>query len=650
MCGHFVEIPQEERYCGRAKTSRGQPFTNPGMSERREALRVRAVRFLSFSLHQQSPPKMTDNAAPSDSVDPQLEADRQLLKDAQASGTGATLKAFVKLSGPGWLQSAITLGGGSLAGAMFLGILGGTQLLWLQLMAIVMGVIMLSAISYVTLSTGERPFRSINNHINPALGWGWIIATMLANMIWCMPQFGLCYAALSKNLLPGQFEDTLKNQQIVSVLVLLAAGLAVFLNSRPGIGTKIFDWVLKGLIGIVVVCFVGVVVLLASNGVLNWGEIFSGFIPNLSQWNSPTGKLAELIAPLPANIQEFWNTRIVDSQRNVMIAAAATAVGINMTFLMPYSMLRRRWDRNFRGLARFDLATGMAIPYVLVTSCVVIAAATQFHAQADEQLLSDDPAVILSSPSFDGASAGLLDRLKVEDPETSLSLPDKEKDDEATQEAKKLALAEEVSTLSPEERTLSMALVKRNAFDLSSAIAPLLGAKRAQLAFGLGIFGMGFSTIIILMLINGFAVCEVTNKPLGGGTQFFGCLLAGVIGFTWWQFWQGDSKVYLAIVASKFGMMLLPIAYVTFFLMMNSNRILGEDRPKGGNALLWNALMLFAVVGALTAAGSAIWSSISNPQAPYEDYVVGGLLVVYIIAIGLGFAFKKNAAESQTSN
>ena len=50
-----------------------------------------------------------------------LEQDREILAAAQAEGRGATLKAWVKLSGPGWLQSAITLGGGSLAGALFLG-------------------------------------------------------------------------------------------------------------------------------------------------------------------------------------------------------------------------------------------------------------------------------------------------------------------------------------------------------------------------------------------------------------------------------------------------------------------------------------------------------------------------------------------------
>lgn len=578
---------------------------------------------------------MSESDSSQEPFDPQLEADRQLLQQAQASGVGATLKAFVKLSGPGWLQSAITLGGGSLAGAMFLGILGGTQLLWLQLVAIVMGVIMLSAISYVTLSTGERPFRSINKHINPALGWGWIIATMLANMIWCMPQFGLCFSALQKNLLPSMLDDSIAAKQAVSVVILLAATVAVFLNSRPGMAMKIFDWTLKALIGIVVICFVGVVVLLTKNGVLNWGEIFRGFIPNLSQWNNPTGKLAELIAPLPANVQDFWNTQIVSRQRDVMIAAAATAVGINMTFLMPYSMLRRRWDRSFRGLSRFDLSTGMAIPYILVTSCVVIAAASQFHAQTDENFRSSDVEKVKESPLFADASGTLLARIKLDTPETTLG-------DEGQEDA----LAAAIAAMPGEERILAAATVKRNAFDLASAISPLLGEQNARLAFGLGIFGMGFSTIIILMLINGFAVCELANKPLGGGTQFFGSLIAGVVGFLWWGIWQGDSQVYLAIVASKFGMMLLPIAYITFFMMMNSNSILGDDRPKGASAFTWNALMLFSVAGAIVAAGSAIYGSLTTVKNPYEPYIVGGLLAVYAIAIVLGFAMKGKTVSS----
>ena len=100
-------------------------------------------------------------------------------------------KTFAKLSGPGWLQSAITLGGGSLAGALFLGVIGGYSILWVQLLAMILGVIMLCAISYITLSTGRSPFEAMRNEINPVLAWGWLIATLLANLVWALPQYSL---------------------------------------------------------------------------------------------------------------------------------------------------------------------------------------------------------------------------------------------------------------------------------------------------------------------------------------------------------------------------------------------------------------------------------------------------------------------------
>lgn len=558
----------------------------------------------------------------------QIDEDRAIITEAMGKGPLATLGAFVRLSGPGWLQSAITLGGGSLAGALFLGILGGPSMLWLQLMAITMGVIMLSAISYVTLSTGERPFRAINKHINPVLGWGWLIATIMANMIWCMPQFSLCFAALQNNLIGKEtLGDSDTAKILVSVVLLVAAGVAVFLNSQQGKAAKLFDWILKGLVGMVVVCFVGVVALLATKGTLDWGQILAGLIPDLSQWNKPTGKIAELLATLPADVQTFWSTRVVAAQREVMIGAAATAVGVNMTFLMPYSMLRRGWDRNFRGLARFDLSTGMAIPYILVTSCVVIAAASSFHAKVDDNFLSNDPAIMQTSSLFGGAKSALADRVEYTGDKKELT-PD---------------CLVKIAALSDEEKIISSALVKRSAFDLSAAIAPLLGEKNARLAFGMGIFGMGFSTIIILMLINGYAFCELANKPLGGSTQFVGCLIAGISGALWWYFWTGDSKVYLAIVTSKFGMMLLPIAYVTFFMMMNSRKILGDDKPKGLSGLIWNVLMLASVLGAIVAASSAIWTSVQKPHVPGaipEGMIVMSIGITFLIAVVLGFVFK----------
>ena len=109
------------------------------------------------------------------SMNPRIQKDRQLIIESRRKGRGATLGAFFKLSGPGWLQSAITLGGGSLSSSLYLGVLVGFSFLWLQPLAMILGIIMLSAIGYVTLSTGQRPFRAINEHVNPVLGWGWMI-------------------------------------------------------------------------------------------------------------------------------------------------------------------------------------------------------------------------------------------------------------------------------------------------------------------------------------------------------------------------------------------------------------------------------------------------------------------------------------------
>ncbi|SVD29889.1 uncharacterized protein METZ01_LOCUS382743 [marine metagenome] len=52
--------------------------------------------------------------------DPKSEKQRDMILAAEKQSKCAICKTFVKLSGPGWLQSAITLGGGSLAGSLSL--------------------------------------------------------------------------------------------------------------------------------------------------------------------------------------------------------------------------------------------------------------------------------------------------------------------------------------------------------------------------------------------------------------------------------------------------------------------------------------------------------------------------------------------------
>ena len=324
--------------------------------------------------------------------DHNIEQDRQLILDAKAKGRGATFGAYLRLSGPGWLQSAITLGGGSLASSLYLGVLGGFALLWLQPMAMILGIVMLSAISYVTLSTGERPFRAINLHINPVLGWGWAIATLMANCVWSLPQFALGTAAMRQNLMPGVFgadgmSDTACKLIIGGAILVVCAAMVWFYDSG-GRGVKVFNVILKVMVGLIVLSFVGVVVRMSfTDGLLDWGQIFRGFIPDIRLLWSPAKTFDPLLSAVDPAFQDFWRSTVVALQRDVMISAAATAVGINMTFLLPYSMLRRGWDRHFRGLAMFDLSTGLFIPFLLATSCVVIASSAQFHTKTAEGVL-----------------------------------------------------------------------------------------------------------------------------------------------------------------------------------------------------------------------------------------------------------------------
>ena len=140
--------------------------------------------------------ELTESAAPPVDFD-------DLVAEANAAPLPKKLWIWTRLSGPGWLQGAITLGGGSLAGSLYLGVIMGFGLMWLQPIAMLLGVIMLAAISYVALSTGERPFGLIRTHVSPALAWGWLLATMMANIVWCLPQFELGTAALTQNLIPG---------------------------------------------------------------------------------------------------------------------------------------------------------------------------------------------------------------------------------------------------------------------------------------------------------------------------------------------------------------------------------------------------------------------------------------------------------------
>ena len=537
-------------------------------------------------------------------MNPHIEKDRQMILDAEKKGRGALFKVFLKLSGPGWLQSGITLGGGSLSSSLYLGVLVGFSFMWLQPFAMILGVIMLSAIAYVTLSTGQRPLRGINEHVSPILGWGWLLASMMANLVWSLPQFALGTAALRQNLLPGVIGPGVMGEipgKIIAGVIFLALGLTFTMTyGAGGKGVKVFEILIKTIVSIIVLSFIGVVVKLSVEGKILWSEILSGMIPDLSLFVKPTDKIMPHIEKVSESFRPFWTNMIVGQQRDVMISAAATAVGINMTFLLPYSMLRKGWDKYFRGLAIFDLSTGLFIPFILATGCVVIASSSQFHAVPAQGLVADEPGgTITEKPAANlvGPYKGLLkDRLKFE-----IGQEEFEKLTTEQVQAKTEALPWA-------DKRMAAMLVKRDAFNLAETLAPLTGPVVAQYLFGLGVIGMALSAATMLMTINGLCFCELLGRPPRGWTQKIGSLMVsvGALGPFFWK----DAAPYLAVPTSVFAMVLLPIAYFAFFLLMNQKTFLGNNMPQGGKRILWNILMALASGAAAFGSVWSLWSKL----------------------------------------
>jgi len=549
---------------------------------------------------------------------PQIELDRMMLVEAERTGTGPRLWAYTKLSGPGWLQSAITLGGGSLAGSLYLGVLVGYRAMWWQPLAMVLGIVMLSAIGYVTLSTGRRPFDAINKQINPVLGWGWAIATLMANLVWCMPQYSLGTAALRQNLFPESLGGATDAWIAIGILFAVTAVVIIFYDSGSA-GVRLFEWLLKGMVAVVVVSFFAVVAQMTASGTLDWGEIALGFVPDFNVLTEPSVEFAGVLSET-GGFRAFWESQIVASQQQVLITGAATAVGINMTFLLPYSMLRKGWDKDFRGLAIFDLSTGLFIPYLLATSCVVLAAASQFHAKEAPGLVKE-----ISHPGDEPNKAIVGRYHKVLDARIAKEIGqdrfDALKDDQKRDQRNALPLA---------DRRVAAMIVQRDAFDMAASLKRLTGDdSAAQLLFGVGVLGMAVSTIIILMLINGFVLTEVTGRPGHKGLHLAGCFLASIVGAVGSNtLWKGDARTWLAVPTSMFAFVLLPIAYIAFALMMNSKSLMGDDRLSGGKRLKWNLLMLLAV--AFATAGS-LWSMSLQSYAKYGFISLGAFVALALI-------------------
>jgi Mn2+/Fe2+ NRAMP family transporter len=265
---------------------------------------------------------------------------------------------YIKRTGPGLLQSAMTLGAGSATASVVAGASFGYKLLWVQPLAMFLGVMMLAALGNVVLTTGERPYKAFGREIGKVLVFLWALGTIMASIIWHFPQYGLA-ASAARDLAAmagSPAYDAQQNFTTVGMGVSIGVGLlilginifTVFSYGSSTKGIKLYEWFLRTVIALIILMFAVVVV--SSIAKIDWAELGKGFIG----WYG---------------IPEYRNPKHI----TLVLGMLGAAVGINMTFLYPYTLLAKGWGKHHKKLARWDLGMSMFLPFALVTSLVMIA-------------------------------------------------------------------------------------------------------------------------------------------------------------------------------------------------------------------------------------------------------------------------------------
>jgi Mn2+/Fe2+ NRAMP family transporter len=279
-----------------------------------------------------------------------LDAEAAYLREVDARpGIVRRWRGYWSLTGPGWVQSALTLGAGSAGATILAASLYGYKLLWVNPLAMFLGVVMFGAIAHQALITGARPYDVFKKRLHPSLALLWGSSVLLASIVWQFPQYALG-TAVAKDIL---FVSGLDVGRGPIVLFLLAGSTAVCWSYGRGSrrGVRSFERALKYLLYFMIAAFGFVVLKTGIQG--------------------------------RALVQGLFGFHIPQSREGIalVLGQLGAAVGVNMTFLYPYTLLARGWGRDHLRLKNFDLGVSMFLPFVLATSLVTIACANTLYAQ-----------------------------------------------------------------------------------------------------------------------------------------------------------------------------------------------------------------------------------------------------------------------------
>lgn len=442
------------------------------------------------------------------------------IDELTAKPFGRRMVGYWRVTGPGYMQSAMTLGGGTVASCAVLGSMFGYKYLWVQVLAMIFGYAVLSCVAKQTCNSEKRPYSVFWKELHPSLAILWAVSALVATVLWHIPQYSLSangIVALAEGFNIDLDPDPAR--YAIGALLLAGAGTLVYLYGVGAKGLRIYEFFVKCLVWAIVGAF-GIAAV--TGGGIEWGRLFTGLtgIAFLRDIFSGAGMEEQAIKPV--------------------IAALAATVGINMIFLYPYTLLNKKWGKKYKELAYFDLLSGMAVPFLIATTFMIIAVA---------------------------------------------------------------------KTIGPEAGSIGVEV--RDIREIIPVLEGSLGKTFAWLVIGLSMTAIGFSTIITHMLACGFIACEMFGFSHEGKAKFWFSLLPaiGVVGVVM------KFPLSLAITASTLAMPLMPVTVICFIVLFNRKSYMGDEMPRGGLRVFWNAVLITSVVVMSWAAVYAVqknWGSLKD--------------------------------------
>lgn len=280
---------------------------------------------------------------------PQALQEKEYLKELNQKPLLQRTKGYIRLSGPGFMNAAFTLGAGSFASSVTLGAAYGYDMLWIPLYSFAFGIFML-ALSARFVAASEIPVIEAQDKYHGKFFGSFatgLVACFIASIVYTFGQY-----ALGADAVTSLFKVVDINMpKSVSWIFLVAISVPLSLMYGSGENPKAVKFVenaMKVMIGIMLLVF--------------------GAVLSVTGINIPAMIKGLLIPKLPSGLEGI-----------IMLIGSLTAtIGVMDWVLFNNGMISRGYSEEHEILGRFDAFFGGMLPVTLILSFVSIAFAEAF--------------------------------------------------------------------------------------------------------------------------------------------------------------------------------------------------------------------------------------------------------------------------------